>query len=122
MRTTLDELTVTKQTGLLLDPKMVADAVKEELMFMRRVQVYHEVPVSYLDSAELKAIGTGWIYANENDAAHPFVRARLVAQETKKVSELTPKDANSRTFAATPPLKCLKFILSRCMTYWRAPR
>ena len=31
------------------------------------------------------------------------------------MSELTPEDASS-TFAATPPLESLKFMLSRCMT------
>ena len=34
-------------TGLPLDAKMVADAIKEELMFMRTLQVYHEVPVHW---------------------------------------------------------------------------
>ena len=48
-------------------------------------------------------------------AENPFVRARLVAQETKRVSELTPEDASS-TFAAAPPLESLTFMLSRCMT------
>ena len=28
-------------TRLPLDPKLVADAIKEELMFMRKLQVYH---------------------------------------------------------------------------------
>ena len=37
-----------KATALPLDPKMVAGAVKEELAFMRRLQVYHEGPWSYL--------------------------------------------------------------------------
>ena len=53
--------------------------------------------------------------ANQGDAANPFVRARLFAQETKRVSELTPEDASS-TFASTPPLESLKFMFSRCMT------
>ena len=48
------------------------------------------------------------------DAANPFIRARLVAQETQRVRELTPEDASS-TFAATPPLERLKVMLSRCM-------
>ena len=39
----------------------------------------------------------------------------MVAQETKRVSELTPEDESS-TFAATPPLESLNFMLSRCMT------
>ena len=48
--------------GLPFDTKMVADPVKEELMFMCKLQVYHEVPVSYLDKAGLKAIGTRWVH------------------------------------------------------------
>ena len=102
-------------TGLPLDTKLVADAIKEELMFTRKQQVYHEVPVSYLEKSGLKAIRTQWVHTNKGDAANPFIRARLVAQETKRVSELTPEDASS-TFAATPPLESLKVMLSRCMT------
>ena len=70
-------------TGLPLDPKLVAEAIKEELMFMRKLQVYHEVPGSYLDEPGLKSIGTRCVYTNKGDAANPFIRARLVAQETK---------------------------------------
>ena len=55
------------------------------------------------------------LYTNKGDAANPFIRARLVAQEFKRVSEFTPEDASS-TFAATPPLESLKFMLGRCMT------
>ena len=51
---------------------------------MRRLQVYHEVPVSYLDKSGLKPR-----YANKGDAAIPFIRARLDAQQAKRVSELT---------------------------------
>ena len=84
-----------KSTGFPLDPKMVADAVNEELTFMRRLQVYHEIPGSYYDESGLTSIGTRWIHMNKSDAANPLVRARLVAQETKRVSELTPEDASS---------------------------
>ena len=93
---------------------MKADAVKEEWMFMRRLQVYHEVHVSYLDKSGLRTVGARWIYTDKGDAANPFVRARLVGQETRRVSELTPEDASS-TFAATPPLENLNSRLSRCM-------
>ena len=82
-------------TVLPLDSKMVADATKEELMFMRKLQVHHEVLVSYLNKSGLKTIGTRWVYTKQCDAANPFIRARLVAQESKKVSELTPEDASS---------------------------
>ena len=63
-------------TGMPLDPKLVAGAIKEELMFMRKLRVYHEVLVSYLDKSGLKAIGTRWVYTNKGDAANPFIRAR----------------------------------------------
>ena len=46
---------------------------------------------------------------------NPFIRARLVAPETKRVSEQTPEDASS-TFLATPRLERIKVMLSRCMT------
>ena len=82
-------------TGLPLDSQMVADATKEELMFMRKLQVHHEVLVSYLNKSFLKTIGTRWVYTKKGDAANPFIRPRLVAQESKKVSELTPEDASS---------------------------
>ena len=72
-------------------------------MFMRRLQVYHEGLVSYLNKSGLKAIGTRWIYTDRGDAENPCVRAGLVARETKRVNELTLEDASS-TFAATPPL------------------
>ena len=91
---------------------MVADAIKEEFMFIRKLQVHHEVPVSYLDKSGLQSIGTRWVYTNKGDAANPFIRARLVAQETKRASELTPEDVSS-TFAATPPLESLKIMVSR---------
>ena len=71
--------------------------------------------MSYLDKSGLKAIGTRWIHTDKGDAANPFVRARLVAQESKRVGELTRENASS-TFAATPPLESLKFTLSRCTT------
>ena len=54
---------------------------------------------------------TRWVCTNKGDTANPFIRARPVAQEIKRVSGLTPEDASS-TFAATPPLESLKVMLS----------
>ena len=62
-------------SGLPLDPKLVAEAIKEELMFMRKLRVYHEAPASYLNESGLEAIGTRWVYTNKGDAANPFIRA-----------------------------------------------
>ena len=44
-------------TGLPFDPRLVADAIKAVLMFMRKVRVHHEVPVSYLDKSVLHEQG-----------------------------------------------------------------
>ena len=93
--------------GLLVEPKMVADSVKEELAFIRRLQVHLEVLRSYLGERGLKHSGTRWMYTNIADAANPFVQARLVAQENKRVSELTLEDA-SITFAANLALENLQ--------------
>ena len=100
--------------GLPLDPKLVVDAIKEKMMVMRKLQVYHEVPVRYLDKSGLKASGTRWVYTKKGDAANPFVRERLVAQEIKRVSKLTPEDASS-TVAASPSTGKLQGH-ARCVT------
>ena len=42
--------------GFPLDPKLVGDAIKEELLFMWKLQIYNEFLVSYLDKSRLKAM------------------------------------------------------------------
>ena len=97
MCTNTDKPATTKQLVRRWTRKLVADAVKDELMFMRKLEVYHEVTSSYRDTSGLQPIGTRWVYTNEGDAANPFVRTRLVPQETKRVSSMTAEDAS--TFA-----------------------
>ena len=58
-----------------LDPKMVADAIKEEWMFMRKLQVYHEVLVSDLDNSGLKPSLHDEATRTRVCAADPFIRA-----------------------------------------------
>ena len=45
-------------TGAVLDPKLVAAAVQEELDFMRQLKVYHEVPADFAAQNCLRLIGT----------------------------------------------------------------
>ena len=63
----------------------------------------------------LTPIGTRWVFTNKGDTEHPFIRARLVAQETKR-STSTDLTDTSMTFAATPPVEGFRFLLSRAMT------
>ena len=96
-------------TGGPLGLEFLDDVVKEEMEVTRRLEVYHEGPESQLIESGLTPIGTRRICCtNKGDAAHPFVRARLIAQETEQVTELTPEDA-SRRFAATPPHEGLRY-------------
>ena len=86
--------------GLSLDPKMVADAVKEELIFMRRLlHVHREFLVSHLDKSGLNAIETRWVTLQIHLSEHGWLH--------KRVSELTLEDA-SGAFAATPPPESCK--------------
>ena len=110
-----DKIYYDETTGAVLDPKFVSAAVQEELDFMRQLKGYLEVPADFAAQNCLRPIGTRWIYTNMGDAKNPQIRARLVAQETKRNSDLTADDASS-TFAATPPLEGLRFMLSKCMT------
>ena len=72
-------------TGLPLDSKLVADAIKEELMFMRKLQVYHEVPVSYVDKSGIEAIGARWVYTNKVMLRiHSFEQDQLRKKKTSR--------------------------------------
>ena len=62
----------------------------------------------------LTPIETRWISTNKGDTERPFIRARLVAQETKKTTKMDLTDM-SMTFAATPLVERLRFLLSRAM-------
>ena len=52
-----------------------------------------------------------WVDVHKGDQNRPEYRSRLVARELKKWDPLM-----SGTFAATPPLECLKLVLSNFMT------
>ena len=55
-------------------------------------------------------IGTRWVFTNKDDTEHPFIWARLVAQETKRTTNMDLTDT-SMTFAATPPVEGFRFLL-----------
>ena len=52
----------------------------------------------------LTPIGTRRVFTNKGDTEHPFIRARPVAQETKRTTKIDLTDT-SMTFAATPPVQ-----------------
>ena len=63
----------------------------------------------------LTRIGTRWVFTNKGDTEHNFIRARFVAQETKRTTSMDLTDT-SVTLAATPLVEGFRFLLSRAMT------
>ena len=105
-----------EMTGAELPEHLVEQAIREEIEYMRQLQVYEEVDAGFMKANNLKAIGTRWVIVNKGDAKNPSIRARSVAQETKNVTTLDPAESASTTFAATPPLEAVRIMASLCMS------
>lgn len=85
-----------------IDPKLAAQAKKEEREFLRKTLVWKVVPRS---RAEVKrVVGTQLVSCEKGDATIPDIRCRLGYQE---VNTHQPG-----FFAATPPLEALLLILN----------
>ena len=97
-------------SGKRLDPKLVKEARKEEMVEFGKHGVYVKVPVSRCWEETGKApIGVRWVDINKGDENEPDYRSRLVAQEIKW-------DKREDLFAATPPLEAKKMLLSWAVT------
>ena len=82
---------------------------------MHEIEVYTEISKEFCQDHQLDRIGTRWIFTNKGDTKKQVIRARLVAQETKNKTTMDPSNS-AATFAATPPIEGLRFMLSRVMT------
>ena len=70
--------------------------------------VYKKVPIDQcLKRTGRRPIGTRWVDVNKGDLTNAKHRSRLVAQElnVSKMPEL---------FAATPPIECIRYLVSCC--------
>ena len=99
----------------MLDSDLVQEAMKLEIAYMRDMGVYEEATADQCKAEGLTPIGTRWILVNKGDVAAPMIRARLVAQETKRTTQMDSSNP-SATFVATPPLEALRLMLSMAMT------
>ena len=89
---------------------------------MRMLKVYEYATLEEARETTGRApISVDWVDVDKGDDARPEYRSRLVAQETKWVTSLSPEDVYA-VFAATPPLEALRFILSRAMTELKEDR
>ena len=93
-------------SGAGLDPQPVRLARREEIEYVRKMNLYTKVSLQECYAKIGKApITVRWIDINKGDNINPNYRSRLVAREinTHKRDDL---------FAGTPPLEALKSILS----------
>ena len=76
---------------------------------MTEMNVYTPCVHEPLKEQGLTPIGTRWLFTNKGDTEHPFMRARLVAKETKRTMKMDLTDT-SMTFAATHLLRDSEFF------------
>lgn len=92
-------------SGAELNPAYVKKARREEIEYVRKMNLYDKVPISECYRVTGKSpISVRWININKGDKDVPNYRPRLGAREmnTHKRDDL---------FAATPPLGALNTIL-----------
>ena len=93
-------------SGAELDPEAAKQARKEEIQYVRQMNLYTKVPISQCYEMTKRApISVRWIDINKGDKERPNYRSRVVAREinTHKREDL---------FAASPPLDALKTLIS----------
>ena len=89
--------------GALLPPDLVRQAIDEEVKYVAELKVYTLVTLARCRQQGLVPVFTRWLYTNKDDLDMLEFCVRLVAQETRRVSELLPVGA-AQTFAATPQI------------------
>ena len=93
-----------KEQGLTpTGTRLCEEAMQLELEFMKEMNVYTLCEHGDVKEQGLTPTGTRWVFTNMGDTEHPLIRARLVAQETKRTTKMDLTDM-SLTFAATPPV------------------
>ena len=95
-------------TGTSLPSKLCEEAMQLEI-YRKEMNVYTLCEHGAAKEQILTPIGTCCVFTNKGDTEHPFIRARLVAQETKRTTNMDLTDT-STTFAATHLLRDSDFF------------
>ena len=101
-------------TGEHLPPELVNQGKKEELDWVKSINLYTKVPRSEAIKHGAKVIPVEWVVVNKGDVNNIKVRCHLVAKELKaKTREAL---LAHELFAAMPPWECIKalFALAVC--------
>jgi len=102
-------------TGLELPVKETRKARADEIRYMNQLKVWKVELRKDACADGTPVYGVRWIDCNKGDDVNMLLRSRLVVQETNKVTTIAQGDVAS-TFAATPPIESLRFLLSLAMT------
>ena len=97
-------------TGQPLDEKLVREARQKELDYFESKGVWRKAPIAECRrNMGRSPISVRWVDVNKGDDIHPNIRSRLVARQIRGPGE-------EATFAPTPPLETLRFIISMAAT------
>ena len=114
-KTDYDRVFCDSVTGASLPSKLFEEAMQLEIKFMKEMNVHTHCWHGTVKEQGIIPIWTRWVFTNKGYTEHLFIRARLVAQETKRTTSMDLTDT-SMTFAATPLVEGFRFLLSRAMT------
>ena len=93
-------------SGGQLDGKAVVEAREEEIKYYHPMEAFEVVPTQVaVDRTGNNPIGVRWLGVNNGDESRPIIRSRLVANDYKLYKD-------DGLYAGTPPLECLRFIIS----------
>ena len=100
-------------TGVAFPTKLCEEAVQLDVEYME-MDVYTPCENETVMELGLTRIGTRWLFTNKGDTERPLIRARRVAQETKKTTKMDLTDT-FMTFSATSHVEGFRFLLARAM-------
>ena len=104
-----DQIYYDRVTGASLPSKLREEAMQLKIKYMKDMNVFSLCEHGAVKEQGLTPIGTRWVFTNKGDTEHPLIRARLVAQETKRTTRMD-LTATSMTLAATHLLRDSDFF------------
>jgi hypothetical protein len=111
-----------EKTSKRLDPKLVREAMDEELTFMQKIPVFELAPIAECWEKTGKApISTRFVNTNKGTDESPEIRCRLVARHFKPKGERDRYDL----FASMPPFEAKKLLFAKAASQkpvWRSGR
>ena len=81
-------------TGASLPSKLCEEAMQLEIKYKKEKKGKTPCEHGAVKEQGLTPIGTRWVFTNKGDTDHPFIWASLVAQETKRTTNMDLTDTS----------------------------